>query len=307
MTGVLSGFFVIAVIVAFGAVLAHIGIFTVQTQHGLAKVSFYVAMPMLFVTMMSQEDISAVLSGDLVASLAAVFITSMVWLLSVRLVWKLDAPRTVIGMFNTSYINGGNLGLPIAAFALDSPTRVVPVLLAQLLLLQPIGLALLDLTTGGEQKFTWRAFVRRFISNPLTIATLVGVLLSVFAIEIPTLVLTPMEMVGSMAVPAVLMAFGISLRLGPKPDRSGGAMLIWQTFLKLAFMPVVAWVVGRFLLGLEGMDLLAVTVMAALPTAQNVFVIASRYDRGVEMARDQIFVSTIGSIFSILVVTTLLA
>lgn len=306
MGGVLAGFFVIAVVVAVGAGLAHVGIFSTQTQTTLSKLSFYVAMPVLFVTMMADEDISAILSGDLTASLVAIFVTSGVWLLSVRLVWKLDVSRTIIGMFTTSYVNAGNLGLPIATFVLDSPTRVVPVMLAQLLVLQPVGLAMLDLATGTEQRFTLLGFVKRFVKNPLTIATFIGVLMSTLSISIPPLLRAPMDMIGAMAVPAVLLAFGISLRLGPKPDKAGGAMLAWQTLLKLALMPLVAWAFGRFVLDLAAADLLAVTVMAGLPTAQNVFVIASRYDRGVVMARDTIFVGTFLSIGSILLISTML-
>ena len=45
--------------------------------------------------------------------------------------------------------------------------------------------------------------------------------------------------------------------------------------------PIAAYLIGAYLAGLAGHDLLAVTVIAALPTAQNVFNFAMRYDRGV--------------------------
>lgn len=306
MQGVLSGFFVIGAVIAAGFLLAHIGIFDEKTQNVLARLSFYVAMPVLFVTMMADEDISAVLSVDLVASLVSIAVITAVWLLSARTVWKLPLPETITGAFASVYVNSGNLGLPIATYVLDSPTRIVPVLLTQLLFLQPIGLALLDLTTGSEAHFTISAFVSRFVRNPLTIATLVGVLLSVFHVHIPALLAAPLHMVGSMAVPTLLMAFGISLRLGPKPDRASGPLLAWQTFLKLVAMPAVAWAFGRFVMGLGHADLLAVTVMAGLPTAQNVFVVASQYGRGVVMVRDAIFVTTIVSLPTIFVIAALL-
>ncbi len=305
--GVLSGFFVIGVVVATGFLLAHLGIFTEQTQNMFSRLSFYVAMPVLFVTMLAGEDVSAILSVDLAASLVAVTVVTAMWLASVKWVWKLPLPETITGAFASAYVNAGNLGLPIATYVLDSPTRVVPVMLAQLLFLQPVGLALLDLTTGTDRRFTLRGFVRRYVRNPLTIATLAGVLLSVTGVDIPTLLATPMEMVGSMAVPTVLMAFGISLRLGPKPSRATGPVLAWQTFLKLAVMPLVAWAFGVLVLDLGPADLLAVTIMAGLPTAQNVFVVASQYGRGVVMARDAIFVTTVLSVFSILGIAAVLS
>lgn len=306
MEGVLAGFFVIGAVIGIGYFMAHLGILTVQAQHLLSKLSFTVAMPLLFITMLAEEDVSALLSVDLVASLVAISVTTALWLVTARWVWRLDMSDSVIGAFASAYVNAGNLGLPIAAYVLDSPARVVPVMLTQLLLLQPIGLALLDLGTHSD-RFRPSAFVRRYVRNPLTIATAVGVALSVFRIRVPDLVMAPLEMVGAMAVPSVLLAFGISLRLGPRPDRAAGPILAWQSVLKLVIMPAVAWLFGRYVLNLDGPDLLAVTVMAGLPAAQNVFVIASRYDRGVVMARDAIFVGTVLSLGSIFAIATLLS
>ena len=49
---------------------------------------------------------------------------------------------------------------------------------------------------------------------------------------------------------------------------------------------------GAYALDPHGVNLLAVTVIGALPTAQNVFTHAVRYDRGVILARDTIFITT---------------
>jgi predicted permease len=42
--------------------------------------------------------------------------------------------------------------------------------------------------------------------------------------------------------------------------------------------------------------LLAVVLTSALPTAQNVFVYATAYDRGTRLARDSILLSTVLSV-----------
>ena len=48
-------------------------------------------------------------------------------------------------------------------------------------------------------------------------------------------------------------------------------------------------------------------VLAALPTAQNIFVHAVRYDRGVVLARDAVFATTVLSVPAITVIAALLA
>ena len=95
----------------------------------------------------------------------------------------------------------------------------------------------------------------------------------------------------------MLIAYGVSLRLGPRPGSGGSApVLALIVTLKLVVQPVVAYTVGRFALGMEGAPLLAVTVLAALPAAQNIFVIAVRYDRSTVLARDAVFATTVLSV-----------
>jgi predicted permease len=100
-----------------------------------------------------------------------------------------------------------------------------------------------------------------------------------------------------MAVPAMLLAYGVSLRLGPRPGHGTSFVEIgYITALKLLVQPATAYCVGRFALGLSDTALLAVTVLAALPTAQNIFVHATRYVRAEVVARDAIFLTTVLSV-----------
>ena len=82
-------------------------------------------------------------------------------------------------------------------------------------------------------------------------------------------------------------------------------MLLAAT-LKLVAMPLAAWALGRFVFGLDGIELYAVTVLAALPTAQNVFVFAQRYETAEVVARDTVFVTTMGSVPVLFAVALLL-
>ena len=49
------------------------------------------------------------------------------------------------------------------------------------------------------------------------------------------------------------------------------------------------------------------TVIAALPTAQNVFTHAVRYNQGVVLARDAIFLSTVLAVPALILIAALLA
>lgn len=306
MEGVLEGFVTIGAVIALGALLAQIGLFDNASRVLLSRLSFFVASPALMITVLGGADVTAVLSKNLAASAVAVLVSSVLYVLAARLVWHRDLADTVVGTLSASYVNAGNLGLPIAAYVLGDAALVAPTLLMQLLVLQPLALAALDHATT-ERRFSIGRAMLRPLTNPLTVGSILGLLLSVSGAKLPMAVRDPLELVGGMAVPSMLMAYGISLRLGPKPGHGTSVMEVgYITVLKLVVQPATAYVVARFVLGLGDTGLLAVTVLAALPTAQNIFVHATRYGRGEVLARDSIFVTTVLSVPAVLVIAAVL-
>jgi predicted permease len=310
--GVVAGFVTIVSIIGLGVLLAQLKILDVAAQHMLTRLTFYVAGPALMITVVGGTDVSRLLSANLLASIGGVAVSATTFVCLARLVWRRSAGDTVIGAFASSYVNAANLGLPIAAYVLRDASQVVPMLITQLVLLQPLGLAVLDMTSRGgspeqPERRHWVVRLGRSLGNPLLVGALIGVLLSVFHIELPAPVHDPLALVGGMAVPAMLLAYGVSLRTGPLPGAGEPPVQIAVIVaLKLVVQPLTAYLLGRYVLGLTEVDLLAVTVVAALPTAQNVFTFAVRYHQAEVLARDAIFVATIGSVPVLLVIAGLL-
>ena len=313
MLGVLAGFATIGLIVGLGILLAQLGILDATAQRVLNRVAYYVASPALLITVLGGTDVHRLLSADLVASIGGVVVSATTAVLLARLRWRRTAGETVIMAFCSAYVNAGNLGLPIAAYALGDAAFIAPMLLTQLLILQPGGLAVLDSlihvpSPGMSRRRLLLMRASRPFRNPLAVASLIGFVLAVTGMTLPLALHAPLALVGGMAVPAMLLAYGISLRLGPLPGTGEPiSQVATLVTLKLIVQPVAAYLIGAYAVGLTGRDLLAVTVIAALPTAQNVLVFATRYDRGVILARDTIFLTTIGSVPVILAVTGLLA
>jgi predicted permease len=140
----------------------------------------------------------------------------------------------------------------------------------------------------------------------MIIASGLGAAVALTGWSAPELLQKPIDMLAGAAVPMVLLAFGLSLA-GRAPLQKGDSRTetLVATFLKIAAMPLIVWVLGRFVFGLEGQHLLASVIMAALPTAQNVFLFASPYGRGMTVARDVILCTTVLSVGALLVVAWL--
>src|SRR4029453_13190740 len=103
----------------------------------LTRVAFYVASPALMITVLGSTDVDRLLSANLIASLGSVAVSAPIAVLVARLLWRREAGDTVIAAFCSAYVNAGNLGLPIAAYALGDAALIAPMLLVQLLVLQP--------------------------------------------------------------------------------------------------------------------------------------------------------------------------
>lgn len=290
-----TGFTVIVVPVAVGYVVARIGFLGHAARDLLPKLSFGVLAPCLMFAVLYRADIKALFSSLLPVSAVAAATVAAISCLMSAVVWRRGLGRTVVGALAAVYCNANNIGVPIALYLLGDAAYAAPVVMLQLLVVTPIGLALLD--TSANDRLSLVATLRSVATNPMILGSLAGVLASTSGLQVPPLVFDPIELIGRAAVPTILIAFGMSLvgsrPLEPGTDRSGVALAL---VLKLLVMPAVAYVVSRFALGLDGHSVFACTVLAALPSGQNVFLYAERYGIGATLARDTIFLSTLGSL-----------
>lgn len=300
-----QGFGLIGVVVAVGWLVAHTGLFGEAEQRMLAQLTFRIGSPALLFIVVSRAETTVLFSGFLVATVSGVVLASAAYMVVARLAWGRDPTHLFMGGMVVSYVNANNLGLPIAAYVLGDASLAAPILLFQLLILQPFWLSALDISGGGREPLL-RMLSRPF-ANPLTVASLLGLVVGLADIRLPDFVIDPIELISGIAIPCMLLAFGISLRLSPRPGSGGtGPELTLVVVAKLVLMPLFTALVGHFLLGLNHTELTAATVIAALPTAQNVFILAVTYGRAVRIARDGVFLTTVLAMPAMLVTVWLL-
>lgn len=306
MSGVLVGFAIIGVVILIGYVTGRVGVLGAHAPKVISRMVFFVLSPALLFTVLADADVHTLFSSMLVVSAIAALLSCLLFAGIALLVFRRSIPEAVIGSLASGYVNANNIGIPVAVYVLGDTAYSAPVILLQLLVLAPIGLTLLDISTSGTTSIG-RVLLQP-LRNPLIIASVLGVLVSVFELEIPAPVMEPFRIVGAAAVPLVLIAFGMSLH-GQKllAPGSGRRDIILASTIKLALMPLIAWLFGRFVFGLDAQHLFAVVVLAGLPTAQNIFVFAGRYGRGMSLARDTILITTVGSVPVLVGVAWLLA
>ena len=198
------------------------------------------------------------------------------------------------------------MGFPIALYVLGDISHALPVILFQQAVYTPLYLFVLHRVTEKDAQGA-AGVLRSIVANPVIIASAIGLVLVLIGVKVPGVVLEPVQSLADMAIPAMLLAYGLSLH-GSRPlakDDGYRGLIAVASGAKLLAMPLIALGIG-LLLGMRGAHLYEVVVMAALPTAQNVYVAAARYRASENLARDTVLITTIGTVLVLLLISAVL-
>jgi malonate transporter len=300
MISAFSGFALIGVIVFMGWIVGRWVEFPVAA---LGRLVYLVLAPCLLFTVVSKADLGVLFSEPLLVSTAAACVCFALYPLIIRGGGRgggrrgggdpevggdrgregRDRGTRIVGALAGGYTNANYIGLPIATYVLHDAALVVPIVILQVLVITPVALTLLEIVTVGHASV--RSVLATPLKNPLIAAVILGALVAVTGVRLPTVVADPIGTVGEAAVPVVLLVFGLSL-------------------LKSVGMPAIAVALATAL-RLSHSATYAVTVLAGLPTAQNVFLYAQRFSAGLVLIRDAIFLSTLACVPALLLIAYL--
>ena len=307
MLAVIEGLSVVWLIILVGWFVGRKKVLGENAQTVLSRLSFFVASPALLVETLARAQLRTVFAQPLLVAALSAIITATLFLLIVKFWLKRSLAESLLAAMSSSTSNAANLGIPIAAYVLGDAALIAPVLVFQLAFYTPMYLMFLDSLTSGHRATPGRILVQ-VVRNPMIAGTAAGLILASTGWVLPALVAEPLHLIAGAAIPAILIAFGMSLGttkpLNAADERRTDILL--GTGFKLILHPFVAFLLGHFALGLDGAALFAVVVAAALPTAQNIYVTAQRYQVGLAVAKDTVLLTTVLAIPAMFVVALLL-
>jgi hypothetical protein len=305
---VLAGFFVVWCIILVGWFVGRQRILGDNARPVLSGLTFFVASPALLFETLSKARLQEVFAEPLLVTAVAAILTAAIFFTLARFWLKRALPESLMSAMSASLANSANLGIPIAVYVLGDASYVAPLLIFQLAFFTPMFLMILDSSTSTHRT-TVLGFFLMILRNPMIVGSGLGLLVAGTGFQVPELVMEPIHLIGGAAIPAMLIAFGMSLN-GTRPlQASAGRRVdtLLASAFKLGVQPALAYLFARFALGMEGHALFAVVVTSSLPTAQNVFVAASRYQTGLTVAKDTVLITTVVAVPAMIGVALLLA
>ena len=276
---------------------------------GLEFFIFYAAMPALFFTLVADAPPSDVPVWPFVVTTAFATYCAFAVAFSIgALVNAGNVPEATVEGLVGSHANIGYMapGLVIAAFG---PAAALPMALifsfdtAMLFTLTPLMMALggtgrADLPSIVDQ------IVRRVALHPFVIATAAGLLAATLHLEMPGAVDGLLTLLANAAAPAALFTLGVGLAF-----RRVGAFHVEMAVLlgvKLVVHPLIVYLLLSWVGGFDPIWIHTAVLIAALPPAAGVAMLAKRYNTYADRAATAVVAGAVASVATVTVILILL-
>lgn len=152
-----------------------------------------------------------------------------------------------------------------------------------------LSVVALAVYTSGERVKLGPTVVK-IAKNPLIIATLLGILASLFGIRFPTFLETSINDIAKLATPLALIVLGGDFRFKRLKGNIGKAMV--AVVFKLVIIPMI-FIPLAILAGIRGANLLALALAWETPTAVSSYIMAQEAGADSELAGQLVVLSSV--------------
>lgn len=268
---------------------------------GLGRFLVAVAIPAVLVLSLSRLDIDQVFGSRFIVAYVLVGLCLLVpfWWLARRML-GVDAVATTTMALGVAIPNNIILGYPLSRQMFGDAS--VPMFVAVVLVENAIYLPAAYLLYEGAShagRISGKALVTitaKVLINPITLSVIVGLLLALLGIELPSLVARTLELLGSAVTGMALFYVGASFasaRLGDTNLRVGASVAA-----RLVIAPMLAVAVALVMPGLTDMERTLLVLFCAPPCFSILPAIAAPYGAGGLGASIQVL-GTALSVFSL--------
>ncbi|HMC48552.1 MAG TPA: AEC family transporter [Caballeronia sp.] len=192
--------------------------------------------------------------------------------------------------------NLGFLGPPLmlAFFGERGAGPLAMAILAEIMVLLSLGGVLMG-ANGDARRSIGSQILRGTVFNPVVTAIVLGAMLAGTGLALPEPITRFLAFLGGAAGPTALFALGGALAL-QRLDRSTAVAACLISLVKLVVYPLLTWIVLGHVMTLEPFWVQAGVLIACLPSAGNIYVLAQRYDADPPRVSAAILLSTIASV-----------
>ena len=287
--------FILVLLIAVGYVAVSTKIMDPRATRGLSGLLINVTIPALIIASMQVPFTAERLAGAemMLIATGVLFALSFAIALVTSRVIPMTPPERGVFEFAIVFGNVGFMGFPVALalFGEESLFYVALFNLVFNVLVFSVGIAML--TRGEGERFD-----PKLLANPGIAASLAGFLLFLGSVEIPAPFIDAIDLLGGVTTPLAMIIIGAMLATLPAREMVGD----WRIWVASAVLLVAVPVAYCYIFSSVFPDPLVhgvMITMAAMPAAANTAIFAEQYGANARLASQIVFVSTIGSLITI--------
>nr|WP_316654186.1 AEC family transporter [uncultured Gellertiella sp.] len=262
----------------------------------------YAALPALFFKLVSKTPIADLTRVDFIlADLSATYLVFALVFVLGKLIRNNPVGESTVQAFAGAYGNIGYMGPGLALLAIGDKAAVPVALIvcfenAMHFVVAP---AMMAVAGGDDRTRPQMAFdiLKKVSLHPFILSCAAGFVVVASGLAVPAPAQQLVNTLAQAAAPCALFAMGVTLAL--RPLKRVPAEIYYIVPVKLLLHPAVVYLVlasiGRF----DLVWIQSAVLLAALPTAANVFVIGQQYRIWQERASATILISTVLSVASV--------
>lgn len=269
----------------------------------------YVSLPALFFKLLSRTPIEQLTRFDFIlASMCTTYIIFALVFVSGYVIRRNSLAESTIQGLAGAYGNIGFMGPGLALLSLGE-RAAVPVALVFCFenmlhfMVAPAMMALAGRDEGAPTKLALDV-TRKILFHPFIVATIVGVLAAWLSYQPPLPIQRLIDYLAQAAAPCALFAMGVTLAL--RPLKRVPVEIGYIVPAKLVLHPVLMYLVLSLVGNFDPVWVQTAVLLASLPTATNVFIIAQQYGVWQERASATILVTTTLSVATVTVLLYLI-
>ncbi|KQO80781.1 AEC family transporter [Rhizobium sp. Leaf262] len=262
----------------------------------------YAALPALFFKLVAKTPVEQLARMDFVGlSLLATYSIFALLFVIGYVIRRNSLADVTIQSFAGSYGNIGYMGPGLALLAFGE-RAAVPVALIVCLenAMHFITAPALMAVAGGDKRLPLKLagdVTKKVLTHPFILSVIAGFLAAVIAWQPPQPVQQLVDYLAQSAAPCALFAMGVTLAL--RPLKRVPVEISYIVPAKLLLHPLLAYAILSSFGSFDPIWVSTAVLLAALPTATNVFVIGQQYQVWQERASATILISTVLSVFTV--------
>ena len=281
---------ILFILIAVGFICRKVGILTEAGIKSISDLVVYVVTPANIITAFHREFRADLLIGLGKAFLLAFLVYGAATVLARFVIREKDEDKRSVLRFAAAYPNAGYMGIPLQRAILgDIGVFYCAAYIGMFhMYVWTVGVYLLS---GSRKEIS----IRKILTSPCILAILAGLILFFLPVELPTVIMSPLQSLASLATPLPMIVIGYHLA-GSDPKAIFGNRWIYVAMaVKMIFSPLLALALC-LLFGCDHNMAVSCLIACSASSAAMSTMLATKYNRNAPVSAAVVSFTTIMAI-----------